>query len=682
MKKLMFIIPILLFIFVGSLNIKIYAKGELNNDPYETYILGLDGKLNESPLAYEGVTVINPELTNAQDIVIVDQKLYIAEKGSDNQADGYILVYDIENKTYSKIGEGIIAGAQGVAIGPDRSVYVADNENKVVYRFSPTGELLKTFERPTEALFGESSRFLPSKVAVDRRGNIYITSIGNANGIIQLNEDGEFVGYFGPNNVNVTLSLLLKRLMLPKEDRDTYASLSPRVTTNLTIDSKNIVYTIIEGETGNSIKKFNVNGTNILGKTDFFSTTYQDLTVDDKGFIYTVDKSDRGAIQVMDETGSLLFTFGTTKTNSMTLGEFDKAAGISVDKDGNIWVLDSVGNNIQVFKKTEFAETVFSAIEAYNEGRYDDAVKYYNQILEKNASFVNAYIGLGKIAQRDENYELASYYFKIANYKIGYSDVFWEQRDNWLSKNLIWLLIVIVALIVLTALKVPKKLYKLLPDKVHNFFDKIKNTKVCRELSYLFKMLRKPNDAFYDIKFNLSIRARTAFFVLIAFILINIFGDFIVRGYLFRTSNLQNVNFSMELLKWGLIIILFVFSNFLISTLQNGEGFFRDIFIGTVFSFAPLILFKIPVDLLSNLLTYNESYLYTIITAVLWIWSIFNVILMLKEIHNFTLKELILNIILTFIVIVVLVLLYLVIYILANQLIQFIVNLIKEGVNR
>ena len=685
MKKLIIalITCLSLALISGSISrTTILAKGELNDDPYETYIVGLEGHLNESPLAYEAIQVLNPNLVNPQDIVIVSQKLYIAEKGNDNQADGYILVYDINNKTYTKIGEGLIAGASGVAIGASGEVYAVDNEKRVVLKFASDGTLLKTYARPTEALFGESSLFMPTKVAVDRRGNIYITSTGNANGIIQLNDDGEFVGYFGPNTINLTLSLLLKRLMLPKEDRDTYASLSPRVTTNLAIDNKNIVYTVIEGEGGVSIKKFNVNGTNILNKTGFFSTTYQDLTVDEQGFIYTIDRSDRGTIQVMDETGSLLFTFGSTKTASMTLGEFDKAVGIAVDESGNIWVLDNIGKNIQVFRKTEFAETVFKAIKAYNEGRYDEAILYYNEILSKNASFVNAYIGLGKIAQRNEDYELASSYFKIANYKSGYSEVYWEQRDNWLGKNLVWIVILIAVLVLCRIFRVFRRLSKFMPPKVIQFKKNLQEKRFVQELSYIGKVLRKPDYVFYDVKYYLSIRKRTSLIFLSIFILINIFGTFILRGYLFRTTNLQNVNFTMEILKWILIIGIFAFANFLISTLQNGEGFFRDIFIGTVISFAPVLIFKLPIDLLSNFLTFNEAYLFHILNLFMWGWSILNIILMLKEIHNFTIKELIINILLTAVAIIVLILLALVIYILANQLIQFIVNLFKEGAMR
>ena len=659
-----------------AFNTKAVAKSEINSNPYNTYAVGLDGELTISPLAYEGVNVINIGLTNPQDIYIDENDIaYIADKGAK-----VIYRYDIASTTVTKIGEGTLSGPQGVCTDANGAVYVADEKN--VYKFSAEGALLKTFGRPEEALFGEDSQYRPTKVVVDKNGNIFITSEGNSTGIIQLNSDGEFMGYFGPNNVKLTLSLFIKRLFLSKEDRETYASLSPKATTNLAIDKKNIVYTVIDGETGISLKKYNISGTNVLAKDGFFSNSYKDITVDKNGFIYTVDSSSEGVIQVMDPDGSLLFCFGSTKSGSSMIGEFDSAKGVAVDSSENIWVLDSGGKNIQVFRKTSFANTVTKAILAYNEGDYDGATLAYEEILRQSASFVSAYVGLGKIAQRLEDYDKAIEYFKLANYKAGYSEVYWELRDDWFNKNLVWMIIVLVVLIILKIFHVYSRLWSLTKIDLTKFKEKINNSKLIGELKYLLKIFRKPKDVFYDIKFGLKIRTRTAWGLFIVFILINIFGDYFIRGYLFRSANVKDMNFAFELLRWGLVILLFVVGNYLVSTLQSGEGFFRDILIGTMISFAPIILFKIPVDIISNFLTYNEGYLYQILNGLLWAWSIVNLIIMISQIHNYKFGEFILNIVLTFLAVVIMVLLYLVLYILTMQFIQFIIGLFREGVYR
>ncbi len=672
------IILLTLTIVLALSNIKLSASGELNNDPYDTYTIGLKGEKIVSPLAYEGVNVIGLGLEDAKDIYIDDNDVvWISDRSAKK-----IIRYEINTGAISSVGEGILMGPTGVCLDSAGNLYVADFDGKTVYKMKQDGTVLQKFERPTEALFGEQSQYRPTKVVVDNEGNLYITSDGNSNGIIQINKYGEFMGYFGPNNVNLTLELFFKRLMLSKEDRETYASLTPKATTNLSIDSKNIIYTVIEGETGVSLKKYNISGSNVLPKDSFFSSTYQDITVDKNGFIYAVDTSQSGCVQVMNQDGSLLFMFGSQKTGSVLMGQFDKPTGISVDSNNNIWVLDGGGRCVQVFKKTEFATIVMDAILAYNNGEYDKAVELYNSIIRQNASFVNAYVGLGRINQRLENYKEALNYFKISNYKSGYSEAYWELRDNWLERNLLWLIILIIVLILMKIFKVWGRLFKLLKIDFSKIKEKLGSYKITKELRYLLRMFKDPKDVFYDIKYGVKIRYRTAWILFLVFILINIFCDYFIKGYLFRSVNASDMNFAYELLKWGLIIMIFAVGNYLISTLQNGEGFFRDIFIGAVFSFAPILLFKLPIDLISNVLTYNEGYLYNILNGVLWIWTFFNLILMIKEIHNYTLKELILNIILTFVAVIILVLLFLVVYVLANQLIQFIVGLVREGVYR
>ena len=99
-------------------------------------------------------------------------------------------------------------------------------------------------------------------------------------------------------------------------------------------------------------------------------------------------------------------------------------------------------------------------------------------------------------------------------------------------------------------------------------------------------------------------------------------------------------------------------------------------------AFAPVLIFKAPLAIVSNILTFNEAYLVDIINIAIWAWSIFNVILVFKSVHNYSLGELILNILLTVVAVVILVFLFLMVYILFMQFYEFVVGLIKEAVLR
>ena len=672
---------ILLFIMCFCLNFNVNAGNEITNEPYDTKVMGLEGKLVTSSMAYEAINVLNLGFSNPEDIYIADNgNVYVADSGSK-----VVYVYNPNTNETTEIGKGVLESPKGICLDFYGKLYVADSIKKAIYVFDQNGKQVgEPIGEPSEPLYGNRDvlDFTPLKVSVDRGGNIYVVTQSNSNGVVQMNSSGKFISYFGRNATKNTLEIKIKRLFTPKEERDIKYPLTPALVSNVAIDNKNIVYTITKSDADSSLKKFNINGTNLLGADLMFESGYQDVAVDEEGFIYTVSDNKENVITVRDKDGNILFTFGNTTSNSMSVGHFDEAIGIDIDAEGNLWVLDCVGKNLQVFTRTKFASTVMTAMNLYNAGDYEAAEAAYHEIIAQNASFVQAYIGLGNIAQRNQDYELARHYYKIANHKAGYSDAFWELRDAWLGRNLVWMAIVIVVLLLLKVFKVGKRVAKLAGWDFAPIKEKIKNNSYYKEFAYLPKMLKKPNDVLYDVKFLQKIRFSTVAIFFALFIFINILCDTALTGYIFRTQLDSQVNLGFELLKWGVIILLIIIGNFLVSSLQKGEGFFRDTFIGVIVAFAPVLIFKLPLSILSNVLTFNESYLFDIINIIIWVWSIFNVILTFKSIHNYTLGELIVNIVLTILAVIILIFLFLMVYILFMQFYDFIIGLIKEAILR
>ena len=61
-------------------------------------------------------------------------------------------------------------------------------------------------------------------------------------------------------------------------------------------------------------------------------------------------------------------------------------------------------------------------------------------------------------------------------------------------------------------------------------------------------------------------------------------------------------------------------SECLLTTLFEGEGSFKDIFIASSYALAPIPLLMIPATLLTNIFTLNESQIITLLTTIMWIW--------------------------------------------------------------
>ncbi len=69
------------------------------------------------------------------------------------------------------------------------------------------------------------------------------------------------------------------------------------------------------------------------------------VSVDSEGHLYIVD-SLWGVVQVFNREGQLLYYFGAKGTHA---GEFQLPAGLFIDHDDRVFVVDSFNRRVQVF---------------------------------------------------------------------------------------------------------------------------------------------------------------------------------------------------------------------------------------------------------------------------------------------------------------------------------------------
>jgi hypothetical protein len=127
---------------------------------------------------------------------------------------------------------------------------------------------------------------------------------------------------------------------------------------------------------------------------------------------------------------------------------------------------------------------------------------------------------------------------------------------------------------------------------------------------------------------------------------------------------------------------LFIFSNYLVATITNGEGFFKDVYIATAHALVPYLWITPLLAILSNGLTYNESIVYQLFDGLRIAWPALLLILMIKEIHNYDVKGLIQNVFLTLFTMMMLVLIGLLLYALGAQVVNYLEGIIQEVILR
>ncbi len=93
------------------------------------------------------------------------------------------------------MGIDILQGQTGLFVDEDGVMYVADSKQNMIFILDRDGTVIKQFGRPVEPLFGRDRRFLPRKNCRGCRKNLYIISEGSVDGIVQMNTNGNFIGY-------------------------------------------------------------------------------------------------------------------------------------------------------------------------------------------------------------------------------------------------------------------------------------------------------------------------------------------------------------------------------------------------------------------------------------------------------------------------------------------------------
>jgi len=644
--------------------------------PYLTITQGPNGEIVDTQTAYEPDRIIRFELNQPADIYYDDAsgRLYVADQGN-----ARIAVMNADG-SWQLIGEGELMSPQGVYVTPDGNIYVADYGQKQVVVFDADGRVVNRFGRPDEPIYGAKNDFIPKKVAVDKRGNIYVISEGSINGVVQLDADGDFLGYVGSNDTSLSLKMIIQRLLFTEEQRSQLFKTTPPSPTSLVLDGQGLLYTVTEGVDDDGIKKLNIRGDNILNSDDWASNLLIDIDVDDRGNIYTVDAI--GWIAVYDSFGHLLFVFGGIDPRYERVGFLKSPAAIDVEGSGEaLYVVDRDRGAIQRYRITPFAAKVYEAVEGYKQGLYVESQSLWEDILRMNSFFILSHQALAKAYFKQGMYEEALTSFRLAEDRDGYSDAYWNIRNEWLQNNMVWLIVGVIALLVIRSLlRLLHRRYGLLRP-LALLRKRAGEVRLLRELGFVMHVLRHPIDAVRELKEyrRATVRSATILYVwmlLLQVILIH------VTGYLFAIGDPDRIHLPSLLLITAVPLLAWVVMNYMVSTISDGEGRFSEVYICTIYALSPYLVFALPIALLSNVLTYNEAFVYEYAMFAITGWSLLLILIMIKELHDYTLMQTIRNVLLTLFAIVLAALVLFILALLFSQEIEFIRSIIQELRNR
>lgn len=660
MKKMIYAL-IFMMVLIGF-STEVHAETGVR---YDTYTVS-NRRLVQTQTAYVPIsttsTVGGFDIGEPLDIHISpNNRLYIASQVAPNR--GRIIVFDLETEEARVIGEDFLVNPTGVFANAAGEIFVADRNARIAYQLDSDGNILQTFTRPNSPLFG-AEEFAPRKIISDPRGNVFVLNLGTR-GLAQFSPNGDFLGYFGTNIIQPNLRTVLQQTFFTEEQRARLFNLIPPEISNMAIDERGLIHTVSLGVDGFGVRRLNIGGGNLLPQM-FNAPDLVDVFVGPIGNIYVLTRS--GHIFEYDREGNLLFLFGGSDTSNQIQGLFNNPSGIAVDRDFNLYVVDRASRDLTILVPTEFANLVHDALAMFQEGDYIASQGPWQEVLKMNDFFDLAHRGLGNSYFSLGNFQQAQTEFRIAFEREGYSEAFWEVRNEWLMRNagvgVMGFFVFLLGFIVNSKAHFMDRVTSPIKDGIRKVR---KRVKVLDDILYLFTYLRNPADSSYYIKRKNRVNASSATILLALYFLFYIYYIYNLN-FLFNFRNLNNINVFEEFVRIILPILLWVFCNFLIGTIREGEGRLKDVYITTIFSLAPYFLTLPILAIISNGLTFNESFILSFIQTVSILVTAIYFFFMVKETHFYGVKESLQSIAITAFTMAMLILSFFIIYILVTEL--------------
>lgn len=153
-------------------------------------------------------------------------------------------------------------------------------------------------------------------------------------------------------------------------------------------------------------------------------------------------------------------------------------------------------------------------------------------------------------------------------------------------------------------------------------------------LRYALYLITHPFDGFWDLihEERGSIAAANTFLVL--FLLTRVI-KLMCTSFQFISAPIQYINIFEEMGSLLLPFLILCVANWAMTTLFDGKGRFRDIYMAMCYALVPYILIQLPMVLVSNMLTFEEGSFYSVLLSVSVIWCAFLAFVGLMQVHDY-----------------------------------------------
>jgi len=411
-----------------------------------------------------GTALGTGNFSSPQGLFVRDNRVYICDSGNNRII---LLVYENgEHRFVSAVDSVTIDGEKSPLNYPmdifesrDGFLYIADTNNHRILKLDRDWNYVASILKPDDESIDEHSEFLPLKLVVDFANRLFVQARNVNKGLMEFDSRGVFAGYMGANKVQVNIVDYVWKLLATQAQKERMELFIPTEYNNLCLDRDGFIYvTNASGQT-DPVRRLNAMGQDILIRNGY-EDPIGDLAYGNAGGVtgpskfidvaamnndsYACMDRTRGRIFVYDFQGNLLYAFGGLGNRE---GCFLKPTALA-QMGHSLYVLDSDTAALTRFDMTGYGEKINRALDEYQAGRYESSAKVWEEVLKMNGNYDLAYIGIGRAALRQGEYQKAMKYYKLKHFREGYGKAFQLYRKQFMEENL-WKILLVLAVILL-----------------------------------------------------------------------------------------------------------------------------------------------------------------------------------------------------------------------------------------